>query len=392
LKKHLRIYLKIKKKILIDGLSLLSPFTGVAKYTYENAYRLEKKYADGYEWFYDYGFHSKELIQSTNSKKSVHILKKVKALIVSNPIVKKIGRETLSLLSYISSPTYDLYWQPNYIPKRIKSKKIITTVHDFSFYIQPEWHPKERLNYYKKYFWKQASSSDLLITGSHFTKQEIIKYMHYPEEKITVIYHGVDHELYKVYEQNVLEESKNKFDLNTNFLLFVGSIEPRKNLLNLLKAYHLLSNSIKHDYPLVLVGFKGWENRDIMQEIEKDKEHIKYLGYLTNEELVHVYNLATLFIYPSLYEGFGIPPLEAMACKTAVIASNVASIPEVCADAAMYIDPNNPHDIAKKITTLLMDTQKRLSLAEKGFKHSQQFTWEKAAQAHMNVFQKVLKS
>jgi len=384
--------MRVKKKILIDGLSLLSPFTGVAKYTYENAYRLQEMNTDTYTLFYDYGFHSKDLIQSDNTKQSATVLKKMKALIVSNPISKRIIRKILSQLSYLTYSEYDLYWQPNYIPKQVKAKKTVTTVHDFSFHIQPEWHPKERLNYYKKHFWKQASSSDWLITGSHFTKQEIIKYMNYPEEKITVIYHGVDHDRYKVYDQSVLAHSKNKFELDTNFLLFVGSIEPRKNLLNLLKAYHLLSNSIKHNYPLVLVGFKGWENTEIMQEIEKDKEHIKYLGYLSDEELVHVYNLATLFIYPSLYEGFGIPPLEAMACQTPVIASNVSSIPEVCADAAMYIDPTDPHDIANKITLVLTDTNKRESLTKKGLAHSQKFTWDKAAKAHMQVFQEVLQS
>jgi len=382
--------MKIKKKILVDGLALLSPFTGVAKYTYENAYRLQDQYSDKYEWFYDYGFHSKDLIKASNTKQSVNMLKKVKAMIVSRPWIKAMGREVLSTLSYISSPKYDLYWQPNFIPKRMKAKKVVTTVHDFSFYIQPEWHPKERFKYYKKNFWKKASASDWIITGSNFTKQEIISYMGFPEEKISVIYHAVDHDLYKTYDKNILQGTKNKFKLNNDFLLFVGSIEPRKNLLNLLKAYHFLSDELKEKYPLVLVGFKGWENKEIMQEIEQEKEHIKYLGYLSDEELAHVYNMATLFIFPSLYEGFGIPPLEAMACGTAVIASNVAALPEACGDAAEYIDPNNSHDISEKITTLLTDETKRNALVEKGFKHSKHFTWEKAAKEHMKVFQNLL--
>ena len=383
--------MKIKKKILIDGLSLLSPFTGVAKYTYENAYRLQNQYSDNYEWFYDYGFHSKNLIKTNTEKQSENFLKKLKAIVISNPLFKSFTREILSFTSHIFSPHYDLYWQPNYIPKKVKAKKIVTTVHDFSFYIQPEWHPKERLKYYQKNFWKKAATSDWIITGSNFTKQEIITYMGFPEEKISVIYHAVDHDLYKVYDKDILQTTKEKFELNNAFFLFVGSIEPRKNLLNLLKAYHLLSDDIKKNYPLVLVGFKGWENKEIMQEIEKEKKHIKYLGYLTDEELAHVYNLATLFIYPSLYEGFGIPPLEAMACGTAVIASNVASIPEACGDSAEYIDPTNSNDIAEKITYMLTDNTKRNSLIQKGFEHSKYFTWDKAAKEHMNVFKKVIK-
>ena len=382
--------MKVKKKILIDGLSLLSPFTGVAKYTYENAFRFQKIYSDKYEWFYDYGFHSRNLIGTESIRQSEHFLKKFKSVIVSNPLLKSFVRKTLSCVSRVSSPSYDLYWQPNYIPQKVKAKKVVTTIHDFSFHIQPQWHPRERIEYYRKNFWEKAAASDWIITGSHFTKEEIVNYMGYPEEKITVIYHAVDHKVYRSYEEEVLQVTKEKFGLSDTFLLFVGSIEPRKNLLNLLKAYHLLSHEIKKNCPLVLVGFKGWENREIMQEIEKEKEYIHYLGYLSNEELAHVYGLATLFIYPSLYEGFGIPPLEAMACGTAVIASNAASIPEVCGDAAMYIDPNVYEDISEKITSLLTNTSKRDTLVKKGLLHSKRFTWDKAAGEHIKVFEKVL--
>jgi len=382
--------MKVKKKILIDGLSLLSPFTGVAKYTYENASRLQKEYSDRYEWFYDYGFHSKNLIETESVKQSENFLKKLKSVIVSNALLKSLIRKTLSAVSHLTSPSYDLYWQPNYIPQNVKAKKIVTTVHDFSFHIQPEWHPQERFEYYQENFWKKAAASDWIITGSNFTKQEIIKYMDYPEEKITVIYHAVDHEVYRMHEEEALHSTKEKFSLNETFLLFVGSIEPRKNLLNLLKAYHLLPEGIKENYPLILVGFKGWENREIMQEIDKEKEHIHYLGYLSNEELAHVYSLATLFIYPSLYEGFGIPPLEAMACGTAVIASRTASIPEVCIDAVVYIDPNSSQDIAEKITELLGMPEKRNVLVKKGLVHSKHFTWDKAAKEHLKVFEKVI--
>ena len=382
--------MKAKKKILVDGISLLSPFTGVAKYTYENATRLRNNYAEEYEWFYDYGFHSQDLIQTQNNKGSIGFLKKIKATVVSLPFLKLLVREGLSILSYLSSPQYDLYWQPNFIPKRVKAKKTIATIHDFSFYIQPSWHPKERLKYYEKNFWKASATSDWLITGSNFTKDEILKYMEYPKEKITVIHHGVDHNLYKVYDIVKTETTKNKLKLSDDFLLFVGSIEPRKNLLNLLKAYHCLPQSIKNQYPLVLAGFKGWENAEVMNEIEKEKEHIKYLGYLSDEELAHVYNLATVFVYPSLYEGFGIPPLEAMASGTAVIASDVASLPEACGEAVLYVNPEKYEDIAEKIMYLLENKEERKGLIAKGFIHSAKFTWEKAAKAHMEVFEKVL--
>ena len=383
--------MKVKKKILVDSVSLLSPFTGVAKYTYENADRM-RKLDETFIWSYSYGLHSNKLIESNTKSSTGNFLKQLKSVIVSNDIVKSFSRSLLSYISYISSPVYDLYWQPNYIPNLVKAKKTITTVHDFSFHVQPEWHPKERLSYYKNNFWKKAAKSDWLITGSNFSKEEIVKYMDYPPEKISVIYHGVDHSLFKPYSQNELASTKSKFSLNDNFLLFVGSIEPRKNLINLLKAYHLLSDEIKNEYPLILVGFKGWENSEIMEAIQQEERHIRYLGYVSDEELAHVYNLATVFVYPSLYEGFGIPPLEAMSCGTAVIASDVASLPEACGDAAEYIDPNSIQDIAEKIHLIVSDSKRKSALIEKGFTHSKLFTWEKSAQAHMDIFKKVLES
>jgi glycosyltransferase involved in cell wall biosynthesis len=136
-----------------------------------------------------------------------------------------------------------------------------------------------------------------------------------------------------------LETVKAQYRLPENFILFVGSIEPRKNLKRLLQAYTDMDDKIRKEFKLVLIGFKGWENEEIMRLIHKLKSDIFYLGYLPEEELGKLYNLARLSIYPSLYEGFGLPPLEAMACGCPIIVSHTASLPEVCGDAAFYADP-----------------------------------------------------
>jgi glycosyltransferase involved in cell wall biosynthesis len=374
-----------KYKVLIDSISLLSSLTGIGKYTNEIAKYLEK-YQD-LDVNYFYGYYSKERIGVIQHQK----FKLLKAFISNIPFLKKVVRKLFLFPSKFFTPKYDLYWQPNFIPlDNIKASKIVTTVHDLSFYVHPKWHPQERLDYFDQYFLKNVKRSDWIITVSEFSKNEIIEYLQFPEEKITVIYNGVDQDLYKVYDEDTLSVTKNKLKLTNNFLLFVGSIEPRKNLLNLLKAYHLLPIELKDKYPLVLVGFKGWENDEVMEEIEKEKSHVIYLGYLTDEELAHVYNLASLFIYPSLYEGFGIPPLEAMACGTAVISSHTASLPEACGDAAQYIDPNNYEDITKNINLLLNDTAKMENLVEKGLIHVKNFSWQKSAKEHKEVFDKVL--
>lgn len=378
------------KKILIDAVSLLSPLTGIGRYTYEISCRLQKLSKGKYEIFFNYGYHSKELYgvdkQSTTEQKA----KKLQSFIKKFPLLKKLSRSFYLFITKFYRVEYDLYFQPNFIPNsNIKAKKLICTVHDFSFMLQPHWHTKELIEHYDKNFFKLIKKADHIITGSNFTKQEIIDYMQIPQDKISVIYHGVNHELYKPYQQNELQETKAKFDLPKKFLLFVGSIEPRKNLLTLLKAYNLLTNDEKGELPLILVGFKGWENREIMQEIEKNREYIRYLGFVSDSELAHIYNLATVFIYPSLYEGFGLPPLEAMACGTPVIVSNVSSLPEVCGDAAIYIEPTDHIDIKNKILVIAKDEKLREELSQKSKAQAAFFSWEKSAIEHFEVFEKV---
>ncbi|EQB34354.1 hypothetical protein M947_11335 [Sulfurimonas hongkongensis] len=380
------------KKVLIDAFSLLSPITGIGRYTYEVSERLQKLSGDRYDIFFNYGLHKKELYGVLQKQtKSEHRVKKLQLFIKKFPLLKRASRELYVFFTKFYKVEYDLYFQPNFIPNpNIKAKKVISTIHDFSFMLQPHWHKKELINYYNKNFFKLIKKADHIITGSNFTKQEIISYLQIPQESISTIYHGVNHELYKPYPQDELKKTKIKLDLPKQFLLFVGSIEPRKNLLVLLEAYDLLPKEKKEELPLILVGFKGWQNKEVMKKIEKNKEHIRYLGYLLDIELAHLYNLATIFIYPSLYEGFGLPPLEAMACGAPAIVSRVASLPEVCGDAVLYIDPANIQEIRDKILTLLNDNKSREELSQKGKSQAALFSWDKSALEHLKVLKKVL--
>ena len=377
----------MKKKILVDTISLLSPFTGIARYTYENTSRIIKQDTSNNSYFFNYATHHSATLSSKATQS------KLKSIIVKMPLLKKVLRKLISIYTKLYTPSYDLYWQPNFIPEpNIKAKVVVATVHDFSFYLQPNWHPKERLEHFNKYFWKLLPKVDHIITGSDFSKQEIIKYLDYDSNRITVIPHALDHNLYKEYTKEQLLPTKQKLDLPDNFILFVGSIEPRKNLLTLLKAYSNLPTYIKETYPLLLVGFKGWENKEIFSIIQKQKDYIKYLGYIDDEDLAHIYALATIFVFPTHYEGFGIPPIEAFACATPTIVSKVASLPQVCQDATLYIDPLNQDDITQKILMLLQSPKLQQELIEKGLKKAQQYSWDKAAKMHLGLFQKLLSS
>lgn len=374
----------MKPKLIVDAKVLLSPFTGIARYTYEISKRI--KDSKDYDLYFNYMCPSKELKQNQQKQNKN---KKIRDFIITNRFLRKHSRKVIDSINLFFPKTYDIYWQPNIIPNpHIKAKKVVATIHDFSFLIYPESHPKERIHFFKKNFFKEVAKSSHIITGSNFTKQEIVKYLDFDPNNITVIYHGVDHNLYKIYPKVELEKTKVKFALPAKFLLFVGSIEPRKNLISLLKAYNLLDSLIQDSYPLVLVGAKGWKNDDIMQEIDKSKQ-IRYLGYVEDKELPHLYNLATIFIYPSLYEGFGLPPLEAFACGTPSIVSNTTSMPEVCKDAALYLDPNNIYDIKDKIQILINDINLQKKLIDKALLRAKEFTWENSAKQHIKLFDRL---
>lgn len=372
----------MKPKLLIDTISLMSSLTGIGRYTYEISKQIEKK--EDFECSYFYGYYSKRLLHPSSGKD----LKSLKNIITKNSILKKIVRKLLSTSSKIFAPTYDIYWQPNFIVSEcIKAKKIVTTVHDFSFILHKDFHPKERIKYFEDNFFKNIYRSDIIITGSEFSKHEILERLDFKKENVRVIYHGVRHDVFK----KLVNVSLN-FNLPQNFIFSVGSIEPRKNLIGLLNAYNNLNDDIKNEYKLVLAGFKGWENQEIMQIIERNKEFITYLGYITDEELAAVYNKASCFVYPSFYEGFGLPPLEAMACGTPVICSNVSSLPEVGGDAVLYCDPYLVDDIKNKIEKLLLDEDLQKELSQKGILQAQKFTWEKSAQEHMKIFNELFLS
>jgi glycosyltransferase involved in cell wall biosynthesis len=192
-----------------------------------------------------------------------------------------------------------------------------------------------------------------------------------------------------VYDRETVEAFRSAHNLPEKFILFVGSIEPRKNLERLLTAYLQLPEAIKREYKLVLSGFAGWKNSSIMALIQKAQEHVVFLGYISVRDLALLYNAATIFAYPSLYEGFGLPPIEAMACGTPVLVSNVASLPEVCGEAALYCDPLDVEQISGQMQKLLRDTQLQKSLVTRGHARIQDYSWENSASALKQLFKDV---
>ncbi|MEW6418732.1 MAG: glycosyltransferase family 1 protein [Nitrospirota bacterium] len=365
-------------KIVINAIPLLSPLTGVGNYTY-NLITEFRKLKQDFDYTYYYGYFTRKLkFYSGESEMFYRIKESIKKL----PLVSSYARNLKSRLAHLQLKNYDIYFEPNFIPLNIKARKTVTTVYDFSFYRYPEWHPVDRVEYFSKNFFKRIKKSDVIITISKYVEKEALEILKIRDTKVMTVYPGYN-AVFSTVENNRI---KNRLD---NYILFVGSIEPRKNLIGLLNAYLLLPEYIKRDFKLLLVGFKGWGNSEILGLLNKLRGNVEYLGYVDTEELTNLYRGASCFAYPSLYEGFGLPPLEAMACGCPVVVSNVASLPEVCGDAACYVDPYNVENIAEGIRKVLTDKTLKLSLIEKGLERAKLFSWEKSAKEYIKVFEEI---
>ena len=372
-------------RIAINTIPLLSPLTGVGHYTYQIAKAL-REISTEHRYTYFYGYYSQEL---QSPEESHQVFCRFKETIRKTPILGSSARKFQDVLNYFSSRRFDLYFEPQFIPLNIPAQRTVVTILDFSFVRFPEWHPEDKIRYFKKYFWEKIKGADHIIVISNFIKNEAVDLFGFQSDRISAIHLGIDPNLFRIYDPEEFISIKNKYQLPDNFILFVGSIEPRKNIFNLLKAYGDLRHSMRKTFKLVLVGNKGWKNEQTLSLIRESGDDVRYLGYVPEIELGPLYRLARLFVYPSFYEGFGLPPLEAMACGCPVIVSHTASLPEVCGEAAFYINPHEVESISAGMERILENETLRNALKSKGLERSKLFSWNKAAEEHLRLFEKI---
>ena len=292
----------------------------------------------------------------------------------------------------------DVVFFPNIIFGSVSKKtKVVNTIHDLSFERHGEY-------FFGKMKWwhifinpkKSCLRSNKIIAVSESTKNDLITFYKIASEKIKVIYSGVADE-FCIIDRNEAEliKVKEKYKLPYKFILSFGTIEPRKNIIGLVKAFNLLQKEKEDEfkkYELIIVGEKGWSSDKILKEIDKSpfKEKIRLIYSVPNEDKVYLYNLASLFVYPSFFEGFGFPPLEAMKCGVPVVCSNNSSLPEVAGGAAIMIDPDKPDEIFLAMKKILEKPELRSILVQKGLKKAQEFDWKKTAQETLGILQNKL--
>ncbi len=283
------------------------------------------------------------------------------------------------------------HWHTQILPffLNIKVKKVLT-IHDLTPILFPETHTKQTVLLWNSTLKLIKNKIDIIIADSQNTKSDCMRLLKVHEEKIKVIYLAAD-KIYKPLDDKrgkIMEELRRTYNINSNFILYVGTLEKRKNIPNLIKAFYKLKKRGINP-KLVVVGKKGWKYNEIFETMENLnlQKDIIFTGYVPKEDLVKFYNLADVFIYPSLYEGFGLPPLESVACGTPVIASNTSSLPEVVGDAGIMVNPYDVDELVDKMYEVLTNDGLRDELSKKGLERAKLFSWEKTAKETWNVYE-----
>ncbi len=267
-------------------------------------------------------------------------------------------------------------------------KKTVVTVHDLAIYKNPAWFPSQIFST-KLLVPRSLKTADRIIAVSESTKHDLQEIFNVPSRKIKVIYEGVD--VKKIQLKSKKIDSVSSFKIGKQYILFVGTIEPRKNLVTLVRAYKKLNQlgGGFAGYELVIAGAKGYKHEELFAEIKSLglSKNVKYLGYVTHNQKIELLKRASCFVFPSSYEGFGLPILEAMALGTPVVTSNISSLPEVAGKAAVLFDPEKEQTIVNALRKVLGDKQTHERLSQIGSRQAEKFSWEICASETIKVYE-----
>ena len=268
----------------------------------------------------------------------------------------------------------------------------VVTIHDLSFLRVPQCADPGLRQYLTERTPPSVARARRVLADSQNTRRDLIELLDVTPEKVSVVYAGVEPRFRPVRDLERLEQVRQRYHLPELFVLFVGTIEPRKNLGRLLSAYAQMRRQTGLPHQLVLSGSNGWLYEEIYDKVSRDglQEDVVFPGFVADEDLPALYTLADLFVFPSLYEGFGLPPLEAMSCGTPVVASNNSSLPEVLGSAALFVDAEDVEGLADAMARVLGDAMVRTRLADLGRAQAARFTWEDAARQLVKAYEAVL--
>lgn len=369
------------KKIIVNSISLRGSLNGISRYIlclFENILKNDNL---DVEFFYGTFFSKKLCIESQINKnllaatKSLPFYYFLRELYVSWSIKRKIVAKNC------------IYHNPSFISYDLDIP-IITNIHDISFIKYPNFHPKKRVDFLTKHINRSVEKSDYIIADCDYIREEIIDYFKINPDRVVSIPLGVGIN-FKKNPKDIVEKFINPYGLKyKKYFLSVSTIEPRKNIISAIKAYSVLPEYIKKEFPYVIVGMNGWLNDEFFHLIEPlvKKKYVKVLGFLDDSFLPLIYSGAKIFIYPSIYEGFGLPILESFSSGTPVITSNTSSMKEIAKNYAHLIDPYDVDSINDGIIRIVENSSYEKKLTEKGYRRAKIYTWEKTAKNTINLY------
>lgn len=376
-------------KVLIDAIPMTGLLTGIARYL-RNMYTVMSNHND-VELSYITGKtlcdSMPPLADSARWEKATGAVMKLPDPLVFGLRAAHWLRYEQKLRSICKQNSFDLYHETAFVPAKLPGVPTVYSIYDLSLRRWRETHPRERVWFFEFFLKRRLPYATHILTISEFIRQEIIEEFELPPSMVSAVPLAAD-PLFGPRTAEQVSKVLRRYKLPGAYLLFVGTLEPRKNIDVLIAA--LQAGTV--DIPLVLVGWQGWGDKGWMEKISKaglaGRVHI--IGHVPDEDLVAIYNGATALVYPSLYEGFGLPILEAMACGCPVICSNAASMPEVAGNAALLIDPADSEELAANIEIVAHDNNKRAEMIGQGHKQAAKFSWERTAAETLDVFKKVV--
>ncbi len=376
-------------KVLIDAFPLNAPKSGVGYYTYHLLHALRRAYAGEDDFLYFYGRRFSRRIAERPPALDAAARRTLKTLF-ANPY--KLTQPIKEILFRVGARTAkpDVYHETNYVLLPFRGPQVVT-VFDLSVKRFPETHPSGRVRFFNKYFDQRLPRADHILAISEFTKQELVEIMGVAPGKITVSPLAPPAS-FPVPASEEIERFRHKRQLPEDFFLYLGNLEPRKNLVLLLRAYEQLVARHSGSAPaLVLAGEPTWLSESIFDEVDSLglRDHVVLPGYVPEAELPLWYGSALAFVYPSLYEGFGLPLVEAMAVGTPVLAARAASLPEVAGDAAILLPTDDVDAWTNAMDELAQSPEKREFLRERGLARAALYSWEQCAEITHNVYEKV---
>jgi glycosyltransferase involved in cell wall biosynthesis len=287
----------------------------------------------------------------------------------------------------------DLFHSPDFVlPPQRRGKRVLT-VHDLAFLLFPECADAGLRQYLEHVVPRSARRADFVLADSENTRNDVICLLGVPEQRVAVVPGGVEQRFRPQTDQQRLKELRDRLGLeDVPFILWLGVVEPRKNVRRLMEAFGLLLQRASSPHRLLLVGRKGWLSDEVFQFAERApyRDRIQFTGFVEDDDLPTLYSAADLFVFPSLYEGFGLPVLEAMACGTPVVCASAASLPEVAGDAALLVEPTEVEALSVAMERALTDASLRASLRQRGLEQAARFTWDAAARKLVRVYQGVV--